>query len=765
MWAYGPIKIMVEHSHTIKAIRLAIYVLLGLMPIAITTATATATEAKTTLFNLVVLVMGVLWVLRLQAEDTVGLRRTPISFPIVAFLIWNIVDAIIACYRYATVPQAFRVLSYVAAYFAVTHYLSRREHLNRALSVLVAASLIPCIYGMLQHFRVDPIAWVPSSHERILATFGNPTYFAAYLAFTIPVTLAAYLLEGRRAMRWGYLAIVSLQFACLLWTYSRGPWLGTVLALAIGLGIPALFHVRQLARRYGARIGAAVFVLLLISIVLARHSGIVERAASSTDFKDPANVQRTLQWNAGYRVFTEHLIVGVGPGALKIYIPEKLTPAFFKTGIETVSEHAHNEFIEIAADTGLIGLGLFLWILVQATVMTVRCVRHAARQDPWREFHASMLLGAIGGLLVCNLVGVTMRYSCGAVYFWVYLGLLGAVCAASRAAVPGDEFLWLRVPRPNVSRVKFVRLVVVGAGIATWLAVRPFVAAMEEKKANLHLSDGHVVAAETAIQSCLQLAPHNLPVLYRLASVYRATGRNEQALEVYTYLRSLSPDYARVHYNLGALYTSLGDLQKAVEHLERAAALDGLPDSWRRLSETYRALGDGKKSAWALAKSLESDPFQGWRKQLELAHLLIKLDRPAQADTLLRRILQDNPDLVRAQLALALACEKLGKPMQAAGYYRKVLRREPDNVKARTNLGCIYYELGELEEARFQFEEAEKQGGGIELNANLGLVYWRLGENKHALEMCEAVLRTDPDCPAADQARAIIYRMTGEKRL
>lgn len=756
---------MIENQTSRKAIRIIAYVLLAALPAAMTTMSANATEIKTTIFSMAVVLICALLAAGIHAEEGLGIHRTPLDIPIIAYLGWTALVTLILPCKYATVPQALRMLGYIVMYFTIVHHFLRRDRLKWIFMLLTVASIPPCGYGLLQHFRIDPIMWIPSSHERILAMFGNPTYFAAYLAFTMPVTFAAYLIEDRRDMRVFYLVALATQQICLLWTYSRGPWMGTLAALIITLGLSGTLHFRQTARKFGARLAWLAVALILVTIAVSYHSGIAERAASTADMNSAGNLQRVLQWKAGLRVFMKHPVFGVGPGALKVYIPENLTPAFFKTGVESVSEHAHNEFVEVAADTGIVGLGLFIWILVSASLMVWRFIKNSKRDDSWGWCYSSALLGGIVALLICNLAGVTMRYSCGAVYFWVYLGLMSAVCTGCETTVREEDFTWVSLSLPTVSTVKFVRFLVLGTVICLWFSIRPFVASVYEKQANDYISAGQAKESLSTINECLKLSPHNTSVLYRLASLQSATGSYKEAVDTYHRLQGLCPDYGRVHYNLGAEYMNLGYPLKAVKEYEKSAEIDGLPDSWRALSSAYRSSGDEKKSAWALSRCLESDPHQGWKRQMELAEILMKSGKDEKAESILKNIISDNPELLKPRMDMAAVYEKMGRRDSAIDQYKVVLRHEPGNTKALVNLGCLYYQADRIDEAKTLFQQAEKKGGGIVVDANLSLIYWKQGDTKKALKLCNYILKVDPDSDAANQARAIVYKITGEKRL
>ncbi len=518
----------------------------------------------------------------------------PLDFPILAFLACNFISAFVAEYKWATVPEMGRLLSYVFIYFLTSRCLSGSDNIRSTFYVLALSSVIPCIYGIIQHFALDPIEWAHPSYERVLASFGNPTYFAAYLVLVIPITLLLYLDEDNALLKWGLLALAGTQLACLLWTYSRGPWLGLLVTLSVGFVFPTFLGARSFMLDRGMRIYVGILVLAVVVVAISIGGGIVERAKTSVDMGDLSNVQRALQWKAGYRVFLEHPIIGVGPGALKIYMPEKLTPSFFYTGIATASEHAHNEFIEVAAETGIIGLGIFLWILIVAFICAVHSPFGKAL-IPW------VLAGAISGFLICNLVGVAMRYSVGAVYFWVFLGLLSGVARVDKHQ---KEFSFgCRTRFHPIALWTFALLIFIGASA---LSIRPFIASIEQKRAdNLFVQDRMEEAIPT-YRKALLLNPYNVVAKYNLAICYTKLGDYNSALSTYAGLERLWPDIGRIHFNKGTIYAAMGNLSLARKELERAAKIDGLPDTWEYLSRVYYALGNESKAAEAARNAIQA---------------------------------------------------------------------------------------------------------------------------------------------------------------
>ncbi|MDH7480586.1 MAG: O-antigen ligase family protein [Armatimonadota bacterium] len=577
-----------------NAVRFILYILLLILPSAFTTITADPTEIKNVILNLGLLAIAVVILVGLISKKSLKIKWTPLDFVILAFLVWNIVSALNAEYQWATRPEAIRIFSHVFVYFLCSRYLGESDKIRNTFSILALSSVIPCIYAIIQRFGLDPIMWAYPSYERVLASFGNPTYFAAYLVLVIPITLLLYLDEENALRRWGLLVLAGMQLACLLWTYSRGPWFGLLLALAIGFGLPILLGTRGFTFKDAKKVGVGVAVLLGITVLVSINGGIFERAKTSLDTKDLSNIQRVLQWRAGYRVFLEHPIIGVGPGALKVYMPEKLTPSFFYTGIATASEHAHNEFIEVAAETGIIGLGIFLLMLGMTVVFALR--------KSFEKTHTSgVLIGAILGFLVCNLVGVAMRYSVGGVYFWVFLGLLSGLGSWKTHTKDFRTGNGIRLFLILCFALVFLLFI-----CSSVRAVYSFIGSIEQKRADSLFGQNLMEEAIPIYRKVLFINPTNVSAMYNLAICYTAVKEYNSALSTYARLEKLWPDIGRIHFNKGTIYATMGNLSLAKKELERAAKIDGLPDTWEYLSRVYYALGEESKAAEAARNAVQA---------------------------------------------------------------------------------------------------------------------------------------------------------------
>ncbi len=150
----------------------------------------------------------------------------------------------------------FSYLSYVAIFMMMLTNLRTRDQVSRLLHTVILTSLPISIYGIIQHAGLDPLPWGGNVQERVAANMGNAIFVAAYLIMAVFLTLER-LLNSLTAMlstdrgglsdslrAGGYLFILVVQFIAIIYTQSRGPWMG----LAAGLYVFAMLGLLLLAR-------------------------------------------------------------------------------------------------------------------------------------------------------------------------------------------------------------------------------------------------------------------------------------------------------------------------------------------------------------------------------------------------------------------------------------------------------------------------------------------------------------------------------------
>ena len=249
---------------------------------------------------------------------------------------------------------------------------------------------------------------------RAFGSFGQPNPFGGFMAMLAPLALCltlASLLRWRQCRNTGALAVSgsyavlsALLVAGLLASWSRGAWLAFVAATFVML----LALPRRLLRGLLLTGTALLLVALIWSAGLLPESLSARLVSSTADyfaFEDmrgapisPSNypvVERLAHWQAALNMATAHPWLGVGLGNYEFEYEQ-----FRLLNWPDALGHAHNFWLNILAETGILGLSVYagIWVCVLALSWRARC-----HPDPGARLVIVGLLGTWVSLSVHSL--------------------------------------------------------------------------------------------------------------------------------------------------------------------------------------------------------------------------------------------------------------------------------------------------------------------------------------------------------------------------
>ncbi len=143
--------------------------------------------------------------------------------------------------------------------------------------------------------------------------------------------------------------------------------------------------------------------------------------SNSTDKPDSALVGRETENLAALHVFIDHPVTGVGPG---VYFHDYSRDYANRLGLRYLASErrGHSLYLEMAADTGIVGLTAFLVMVGVPIVLLLRQARYWRSRDPERAIVASSLVFA----LVAYLASAMFLHLSYQRFFWAILALASA---------------------------------------------------------------------------------------------------------------------------------------------------------------------------------------------------------------------------------------------------------------------------------------------------------------------------------------------------
>jgi putative inorganic carbon (HCO3(-)) transporter len=257
---------------------------------------------------------------------------------------------------------------------------------------------------------------------RLGGPIGSENRYAQILAVVLPLALIRAFRDPRRMGRLAAAGASVLIAGGIFLTFSRGA------AVAVALTILMTMLLRELKVRNVlpalAVLAAIVFFVVPDYVVrLSSLEGVtaLSSASDSTNRPDSALVGRQTENLAALHAFIDHPVTGVGPG---VYFREYSRDYANRLGLRYLGSErrGHSLYLELMADTGIIGLTAFLSMVGAALVLLFRSSRYWRERDAERAVIASSLLFA----LIAYLVSAMFLHLSYQRYFWAVLGLASA---------------------------------------------------------------------------------------------------------------------------------------------------------------------------------------------------------------------------------------------------------------------------------------------------------------------------------------------------
>jgi O-antigen ligase len=359
------------------------------------------------------ILLGLAWLGTLGGRATLAAtvaRRHRTIFTLVAlFLCWIAVSLL-----WATDPgvgaKDLWVWGMAAAILAViATTISTARQLRVVLGAFVVAGLLSVAIALP---GLSSSVAPGEEATRLGASFQNPNYLAAGLLTSAILGAGLAAVTRRASWRLALCGAVVLIGAAILTTGSRG---GIVAALVAGLA--ALIVMRGSRLRLGMIIaGLAVGGMLWVT---AASDSSVERLREF----DTGGSGRIDLWSVAWRMSTDHPVIGVGFGNYPVEAPDYISRPGQLERVEFIVEtpkEVHNAYLGLVAETGVIGLALFLIIIAGL----VRITLDAARRFEQRGDHdLTTIARTIAIAQIAGLAALFFAENPANHQLWILLGL------------------------------------------------------------------------------------------------------------------------------------------------------------------------------------------------------------------------------------------------------------------------------------------------------------------------------------------------------
>ncbi len=611
-----------------KTIEYLFYTLFFFVPLVLWPGTSEVFEFnKMLLVYALTILISAAWVVKWIDQKKITIRRTPLDLPILLFLLSQVLSTIFSIDTHTSIWGYYSrfhgglmsTISYTVLYYAL---VSNFKEVNFLIYSIISSAVLVSLYGVLEHFGIDKHLWVQDVQNRIFSTLGQPNWLSAYLVAILPLPIFNAIKAKNRNNLILWVSLAALFLITIFFTKSQSGLAATAVVLVailvyfLGqknklfyyLAIPLIFGLVVYKWSFFQKIspfGPPNLTQLVQADNLHRFGG------------SDSLVIRQVVWQGARELAKKNPLFGTGVETFGYsYFTVRPAAHNLLSEWEFLYNKAHNEYLNMVANTGFFGLASYLllnlvtlyllWpgpfffgylgiIITNYFGFSVVPVAlffflfpalyyiksNHKEQHLSINFHINktfglfLLLLATSYLLLIPYHQLTadLAYNLGKQYLTAnYLKPSLENLERATQISPNEPLYWSQLAEVQAMTASAIKDQVAAAGASI---------SAEVKQAGTKLETDLMTAADTNSSKAIALNPNHTNFYKSRAKVLLYLGTidekyNLTARETLLKLIEISPTDAKVFYNIGLLYESAGQTGQARTFFQKA--LDLKPD-------------------------------------------------------------------------------------------------------------------------------------------------------------------------------------------
>ncbi|HFE38020.1 MAG TPA: hypothetical protein ENK06_06320 [Gammaproteobacteria bacterium] len=332
----------------------------------------------------------------------------------------------------AGIRAVYKTTLYVSLFVLTICLVQSRDRLRLLILTIVAIGVIQSVWGMGLVFMEDQLILAGAGQHNfsnvVKGTFTNRNHFGGFINLSIAAVIALLLSSGikekrrihreklshhwqSRALDWRIYLIpyLGLMLLALVFSESRGAIFSSVFMMLVM--VACLLYMKVGFLEIYKKFQLVIWLIIFVTI----FSG-ADMLSSRFSMLDEDMALRMSHWQNSLMIFTDFKIFGIGAGTFQYVYP------LYDDGFDKYRLlHAHNDYIELLAEQGVIGFCLIGAVIILCLKNAIQAIRHFTHLHQ-AAFAVGSLL-AISAFLIHSLVDFNFQIPSNAIYFFVFLAI------------------------------------------------------------------------------------------------------------------------------------------------------------------------------------------------------------------------------------------------------------------------------------------------------------------------------------------------------
>ncbi len=568
------------------------------------------------MLKLFIIIAVTLSMVELLARGRIDWHKSRVNIPILLLILVMTLSLINSNYFRISLNDYITFLFYFILYFFIRNNIPDKIELKSFIKIFYLTSFIVSLYTLIQYYGYDPYL---KGVAGLSSTIGQKNWISNYLAMIFPIIFSFFLLEKSKRNKNAYFIVLSVVYTTLMICQSRGIWISISLTAILAIYIIFKFNLLKVFKENKRWLVLLLVTFLIITVIYSTDNPlnksaitVTERAISTFDEQGSSLYARLLMWRTTLEMIKDKPIFGTGIGTFRMNYLEyqaqylKKNPNYLQYYLK--AGEAHNEYLQMWAELGIIGLGLFLSIFY----FIFHTVFNFYRRNKNGEDRL-IILSLVTGI-TCFMIHSLFTFALhvpvlGAIFFTI-VGLTIAYaedCNISKNNISNIMIMKINLLiNPKIKIIFFIVLFILMILLIDVLVIKPYIAEIYYSKGIMNNEKGNYIDAASNFEYAAQLDPYNGRILHASGTSYFNLMIYDKGENILQRTKKYIVD-VNTYDNLGLLYTRLKKYSKAEEEFIQAIYLNP------KLTKSHYNLG-----YLYFIQERYNDTIEQWNKILEI---------------------------------------------------------------------------------------------------------------------------------------------------
>lgn len=293
--------------------------------------------------------------------------------PVLIYALYIFCSFIFKPYPFVRLESFTREL-FCFALFLVVVFALREEDFKIILKYFFASAWIVFGYGLLQLVNWDFLPWKNFFSNRIFSTLANPNLLGSYALFTAALVFFSYLIKREKSL----IILFVLALINLVFSQSKGALFAFALSVFLGTLFFAYFFLDKYKKHKNKVIALSLLLPLFIGGVIFY---VGSKRVESFSF-------RLSTWRSSFDMLKDSALTGTGIGSFELIYPayKRAEIFYIENNPSVMSQHVENFYLEQLTSLGILGFGLFVWVLYYILKQTLFKLKLLVKTNPKKAY-------------------------------------------------------------------------------------------------------------------------------------------------------------------------------------------------------------------------------------------------------------------------------------------------------------------------------------------------------------------------------------------